>query len=57
MMWLMWVEHLFNTLIIEYNISNTVSDKIRFFFRRTAQISPEITLVMTTRGAKKNSKK
>lgn len=36
---------------------NWISDNTRFFFRRTAQIFLEITLVMTTRGAKKNLKK
>ena len=57
MMWLMWVELLFHTLIIDYNIFHALPNKTRFFFRRTAQISPEITLVMSTRGAKKNSNK
>lgn len=46
-----------STLKIGYNILYTVSDKIRFFFRRIAQISLETTLVMMTRGVKKNLKK
>lgn len=46
-----------STLKFGYNILYTVSDKIRFFFRRIAQISLETTLVMMTRGVKKNLKK